>query len=157
MAHILAVVLLALSRGFVATPGDSLVLEVGARVEVLRAADIAALPHDTVRWDYHGTPHVYSGVSLLVLLRHVGVPIDSLRGRDMTKRVVVEAADGYRAVFAMAEVAPGIGARVVLLADREDGQPLPDAVGPFRLVVPGDGGGMRGVRQVVALRVRDEP
>jgi len=155
--HFLLLLLVAFAHGFMPAPGDSLVIEAGARVEVLHPADFAALPRDSVRWDYHGTPHTYAGVRLVVLLRRSGVPIDSLRGRDMTKRVVVEAADRYRAVFALAEVAPGIGAREVLVADREDGRPLPDGVGPFRLVVPGDGSGMRDVRQVVALRVRDEP
>jgi len=87
----------------------------------------------------------------------VGVPIDSLRGADLTKRVVVEAADRYRAVFALAEIVPGIGSRVALVADLQDGQPLPAAAGPLRLIVPADGTGSRSVRQVIALRVRDEP
>lgn len=155
--HFVALLLLALTPGLAAASGDSLLVEVSGHIAVLHEADLAALPRDSVRWDYHGTPHTYAGVRLVVLLRRAGVPMDSLRGRDMTKRVVVEAADRYRAVFALAEVAPGIGDREVLVADREDGHPLADGVGPFRLVVPGDAGGMRDVRQVVALRVRDEP
>jgi hypothetical protein len=92
-----------------------------------------------------------------VLLRHTGVPIDTLRGPNLTRRLVVEAADGYRAVFTLAELAPGLGSRDVLLADVEDGHPLSSTVGPWRLVAPGDGAGARSVRQVIALRVRDEP
>ncbi len=136
---------------------DSLLIEVGGRSIVLETRDLAALPRDSAQWAYHGTPHWYAGVRLIDVLRRVGVPVDSLKGRDLTKRVVVEAADHYRAVFALAEIAPGIGSREVLLAEHEDGRPLPPTVGPWRLVVPADGSGARGVRQVVALRVRDEP
>ncbi len=157
MLDLLVVALLWCAPGLRAGPGDSLVVETPARTVVVHADQFAALPHDSARWDYHGTVHTYSGVRLVVLLRGAGLPIDSLKSRDLTKRVVVEASDGYRAVFALAEVAPGIGSREVLVADREDGRPLPAAAGPFRLVVPGDGSGARGVRQVVALRVRDEP
>ena len=123
---------------------------------VVRDTDFAALRRDSVRWSDHGTSHVYSGVRLTDLLKLVGVPIDSAHGSFLTQRVVIEAADRYRAVFALAEVAPKVGARMVLLADQQDGQPLPAAAGPRRLIVPADVGAARSVRQVVALRVRDE-
>ena len=155
--HLLLSLLLALATPPQAFAGDSLLVEVAGRTIVLSAGDLAALPRDSVEWAYHGSPHWYSGVRLTLVLRRVGVPVDSLKGRDLTKRVVVEAADRYRAVFALAEIAPGIGSREVLLADREDGRPLPPTEGPWRLVVPADGSGARGVRQVVALSVRDEP
>jgi hypothetical protein len=155
--HLVMSLLLAIAPWVSATSNDSVVIEVAGRSTVLRAADLAGLPRDTVQWPYHGTPHVYAGVRLITLLRRAGVPIDSLKGADLTKRVVVEAADHYRAVFTLAEIAPGLGARMVLLADQEDGHPLTAAVGPWRLVVPADGSGARGVRQVIALRVRDEP
>ena len=155
--HLMMSLLLAMAPSITAAANDSVVIEVAGRTTVLRAADLAALPRDTVQWAYHGTPHAYAGVRLIVLLQRAGVPIDSLKGADLTKRVVVEAADHYRAVFTLAEIAPGLGARMVLLADQEDGHPLTSAVGPWRLVVPADGSGARGVRQVTALRVRDEP
>ena len=137
--------------------GDSLLVDLPGRSVVLEARDLAALPRDSVQWAYHGTAHWYVGVRLIAVLRRVGVPVDSLKGHDLAKRVVVEAADHYRVVFSLAEIAPGLGAREVLLADREDGRALPPPVGPWRLVVPADGSGARGVREVVALRVRDEP
>jgi hypothetical protein len=154
---LLTPMLLAVTSGVLAPAGDSLLVEVAGRVTVLHAAELAQLPRDSVRWDYHGTPHTYSGIWLTVLLRRTGVPIDTLRGPNLTRRLVVEASDGYRAVFTLAELAPGLGSRDVLLADREDGHPVSDAVGPLRLVAPGDGAGARSVRQVIALRVRDEP
>jgi hypothetical protein len=44
----------------------------------------------------------------------------------------------YRVVFALAELDPGYTDRVILLADRADGQPLDSKTGPFRIVVPGE-------------------
>ncbi len=157
MNLLFSLLLLTTVSGSHAQANDSLIVEVAGRATVLRSSDLSALPRDSAQWAYHGTPHWYAGVRLVALLRRVGVPIDSLKGRDLTKRVVVVAADGYRAVFTLAEVAPGLGAREVLLADREDGHALPAPVGPWRLVVPADVSGARGVRQVVGLRVRDEP
>jgi len=155
--YLLASLLVAVAPGLSAPPADSLLIDVAGRVTVLHAAELAALPRDSVHWSEHGTPHTYVGVRLTELLRRVGVPVDSLRGPDLTKRVVVEAADRYRAVFGLAEIVPSIGSRVVLVADQRDGQPLAAAAGPLRLVVPADAKGDRSVRQVIALRVRDEP
>lgn len=148
--------LLALPPGILAPPSDSLILELNGRVTVWGTEALAQLPRDSARWSDHGTVHTYAGVRLTTLLRQVGLPMDSLRGPNLTKRLVVEAADGYRAVFTLAEIAPRLGAREVLVADRQDGERLPAAVGPFRLIVPGDGSGARAVRQVTAFRVRDE-
>ncbi len=149
--------LLAFVQSSSGSAADSLAIDVAGQVTIAQAAELAALPHDSVRWSDHGTPHTYAGIRLITLLRRAGIPIDNLRGPNLTKRVVVEAADGYRAVFSLAEIAPGIGSRDVLVADQQDGQPLAAAVGPRRLIVPGDGSGARSVRQVIALRVRDEP
>jgi hypothetical protein len=149
--------LLALPPGIFGPPSDSLILELGGRATVWHTGELAQLPRDSVRWSDNGTVHTYRGVWLVTLLRRAGLPMDTLRGPNLTKRVVVEAADGYRAVFTLAELAPGLGSRGVLIADRQDGEPLPGAVGPFRLIVPGDGSGARAVRQVTAFRVRDEP
>ena len=155
--YVLASLLVAFTQSPAAPPADSLLIDVAGRVTVVHSADFAALPRDSVRWSEHGTSHMYRGVRLTTLLKLVGVPIDSAHGPFLTKRVVIEAADRYRAVFTLAEVAPKVGARVVLVADQQDGQPLPVAAGPIRLIVPADGGGARSVRQVIALRVRDEP
>lgn len=156
--YLLASLLLSFAPGISAPPAESLLVDVAGRVRIVHAAELAALPRDSVRWaSEHGPSHMYVGVRLSDLLRYVGVPLDSLRGPDLTKRLVVEAADRYRVVFALGELAPGIGARMVLVADKQDGQPLSEAAGPLRIVVPADGKGARCVRQVIALRVRDEP
>jgi len=66
----------------------------------------------------------------------------------------VEARDHYRAVFAWAEVDAGFMDKPIYVAIRRDGKPLPDAAGPFQLIVPGEKRQGRSVRQLTALRVR---
>jgi hypothetical protein len=75
----------------------------------------------------------------------------------MALYLLVEAADGYRVVFAFPELDPAFTERVVLLADQRDGQPLATAEGPLRLVVPDEKRQARGVRQVASCTVRRAP
>jgi hypothetical protein len=67
--------------------------------------------------------------------------------------VIVEAADGYQALFALPELDPAFTDRVILLADHRDGQPLDARTGPFQIVVPGEKKHARWVRQVTGLRI----
>jgi hypothetical protein len=135
---------------------DSLLLEVGGRVTVLRVADLAGLPRDTARTTFHnGTTVIFTGVRLTDVLRRFGVPTDTLRGPALVTRVLVEAADGYRVVFSLAELAPAYGANRVLLVDQADGHPLPANEGPWRLAATGDASEhSRWIWQVIAIRVR---
>ena len=73
----------------------------------------------------------------------------------MTEVLVVDAADGYKAVFALAEVDAAFAVREIILADKRDGKPLDSKEGPFRIIAPGDKRGARWVRQVTALRITD--
>jgi len=145
-----------------ASPPDSVLLRVDgevARPLSLTAADFAALPRRTVQGGLHGDPPAdFEGVALEDLLRRAGAPLGSaLRGDGLALYVVVTAADGYRVVFALAELDPGFTDRVVLLADRHAGRPLPADEGPLRVVVPGEKRGARWARQVVRLTVQRAP
>jgi hypothetical protein len=71
----------------------------------------------------------------------------------VTMTVVIEAADGHRAVFSLAELCPDFFDRVTLLADTKNKQPLPPGEGPFRIIVPGDKLRGRWVCQVKAVAV----
>jgi DMSO/TMAO reductase YedYZ molybdopterin-dependent catalytic subunit len=121
----------------------------------LTAADLAGLPRQTLRAkDHEGKEAAFEGVSLFDILKGSGVPFgQDLRGPALATYLVVEAADGYRAVFALPELDPACTDRVILLADRRDGKPLAGNEGPLRVVVPGEKRHSRWVRQVVALRV----
>lgn len=66
---------------------------------------------------------------------------------------MVEAIDGYKVVFALAEVDPAFATREILVADKRDGKPLDAKEGPLRIVAPGDKRAARWVRQVTTLRI----
>jgi Oxidoreductase molybdopterin binding domain len=113
------------------------------------------LPRRTVQAKGHdGVESRYEGVPLIELLAMAGVPTGSeLRGKALALFVVVEASDGYRAVFALAELDSGFTDRVILVADRRDDKPLSAQSGPFQLVVPGEKKHARWVRQVIRIKV----
>ena len=107
-ALVLAILLVAPTTAAQVTPSATppaaarLQLRVDGVVQrVLTSADLAALPHETVRArDHHGSEGTFSGVPVESLLRLVGVPAgDSLRGAGLARYVLVEAADRYRVVF----------------------------------------------------------
>jgi DMSO/TMAO reductase YedYZ molybdopterin-dependent catalytic subunit len=122
---------------------------------VLTAAQLAQLPRQTVRaTDSGGKEFEFDGIALVELLKAAGVKFGGdLRGPALATYLVVEATDGYRAVFALPELDPECTDRVVLLADRRDGKPLDDEQGPLRVIVPGEKRHSRWVRQVIALRI----
>lgn len=124
----------------------------------LTATDLAAMPRQTVTVSAREEQNRYEGVSVRELLTRAGVPSGrAVHGAELTRIVVVTAADGYRVVFALAELDPVYTDRVVLLADKKDGSPLPANAAPFQLIVPGEKHPARWVRQVVAVTVHQAP
>ena len=125
----------------------------------ITASELQKLPRLEVRTnDPHqpGKEIVYAGVPLAEVLKTGGLVLESGMPniRDIvTSTVLVEAVDGYRVVFSLAELDPGLTDRVILLADTKDGQPLPSREGPFRIIVPGDKLPARWVRQVKSVTV----
>jgi DMSO/TMAO reductase YedYZ molybdopterin-dependent catalytic subunit len=124
----------------------------------LSAKEWAKLPRAKVEVKgKKGQVSVYEGVSMAEVLRQAGVSFaDHPRGRA-SAYVLVEGADDYRAVLALVEVDPKVTDKVVLLADRLDGKPLPDGAGPRRLVVSGDKVPVRWVKRVVRVGVHRHP
>ena len=95
------------------------------------------------------------GVEVGEILKLAGVKFgEQLRGKDLALFLVVEAADHYRAVFALPELDHAFTDRIVLLADRRDGKPLGTNLGPLRVIVPDEKRPARWVRQVVAFTIR---
>jgi DMSO/TMAO reductase YedYZ molybdopterin-dependent catalytic subunit len=129
------------------------------KLVTLAGRDWQRLPHRKVQVkEKDGSEATYEGVVLAEVLRFAGVPFDGhLRGPWVANYVLVEAADKYRAVFALAEADPGMTDKVILVADRRDGKPLGDAAGPYRLVVPDDKVHSRWVRQVTRITVQTPP
>jgi Oxidoreductase molybdopterin binding domain len=147
------------AQGISSAPNDGTIRITGAvgHAIVLHEADLATLSRQTVHVvDDKGAAVAYEGVQVAALLGRAGAPLGKqLRGPRMKLYVVVEAADGYRAVFALAEFDPDFTDRVILLADRRDGRPLSSKEGPFRIVVPGEKRHARWVRQVSALDIQE--
>jgi len=105
--------------------------------------------------DHNGKESVFEGIALVELLKLSGVQFgEALRGKKLQEFLVVEAADGYRAVFALPELDPAFNNRTIILADRRDGVKLADKEGPWQIIVPGEKRQARWVRQVVALTIR---
>lgn len=122
------------------------------------AALLKPLPRIAVSATAHGKTARYEGYDLRAVLAAAGLPpVEGLRGKALRQVVRVHAIDGYEVAFALAELDPGLGDRKVVLADRQDGAPLPDGDGPWRLIVPADGRPARWIRQVEAITVADIP
>jgi len=125
----------------------------------IAASELHKLPQaETGMTDPHnpGKVIVYSGTPLVAVLKAGGLRLESgMAGirETLTITALVEATDGYRAVFALAELDLALTDRVILLADTKDGQPLPPREGPFRVIVPGEKLPARSVRQVRAVTV----
>ena len=115
---------------------------------------LTALPRAEVSISDHGTPAKFEGVELHTVLELVGAPVgEHLRGNELANYVLIEARDGYRAVFSIAELSPAFSERKVILADHRDGKLLSEAEGPFRVAVENEKRMGRCVRQVSVIRM----
>ena len=103
-----------------------------------------------------GKDVVYSGTPFMEVLKAGGLSLGSgMAGirEIVTMTVFIEAADGHRAVFSLAELCPDFFDRVTLLADTKNKQPLPPGEGPFRIIAPSEKLRRRWVCQVKAVAV----
>ncbi|MFD2144171.1 molybdopterin-dependent oxidoreductase [Mucilaginibacter antarcticus] len=101
------------------------------------AAEFAKYPQIKVsRKDKEGKDHTYTGVALMDILTKAGATMgDELKGKNLTKCLLVDAADNYQAVFALAELDKAFTECAVILTNTVDGKPLPKGDGPFRIIV----------------------
>lgn len=128
------------------------------RVVPLDAVTRAALPHEAVTASAHGQVLSCEGVPLPALLRAAGaLPVDRLRATELAQYVLVQARDGYRVLYSLAELDPDIGQRRVLLVDRCNGRPLANEDGPLQLIALDDASPARWVRQVESITVVAAP
>jgi len=147
--------------GYAQTPGTvsapTFIVDVeGGKTLTLNAADFAKFPQKEVRGkDHDGKDTRYSGVDLRDILVSAGAIFGKdFRGPQLRNYVVIEAADGYRAVIAAAELDPGFSDRTFVLAYAENNKPLSAKNGPWQMIVPDDKKHGRWVRQVTAIRLR---
>lgn len=125
---------------------------------VLARADLEALPHIKITTNKVGSSTVFEGISLEAVLEKAGVQFgESLRGKRLASYLLVEGADGYRAVIALPEIDPAFTDKQIILAFLKDGKPLDDKEGPYRIVIPDEKRMSRWVREVTVLKVVDVP
>jgi hypothetical protein len=124
----------------------------------VRDVDLTALPRHEVAAQERGLKRLIAGVLLRDVLQQAGVEFgEAIRGPVLRRYVVVVGKDGYKAVYALAELDEVFTDDAVVLADRMDGNPLIFDHGPLRAIAPADKRGDRRVRQVIRVEVRDAP
>jgi hypothetical protein len=134
----------------------ALTLVAGGRSVAITAAEFGALPHleCTAKDPHTGKDRRFSGVAVRDLLARADAPFGGrLRGRAQQLAVLARSSDGYGVVYALAEFDAAYRDQTIILADREDGNPLPAAAGPFQLVAPGDHKAGRWARMVTSLEI----
>jgi len=121
----------------------------------LQISDLRKMPHVPVDVkDHDGKLTTYEGVPLVELLKLAGAAIgEKLKGANMASYILAEAKDGYRVVFALAELDPAFTDAKVLVAYFANGKPLPDGQGPFRIVAPEEKRPARWIRMLQRIQV----
>ncbi len=121
----------------------------------VNTASFSAMKQISVRVTANdGRQHEYTGVLLYDLLTQAGaIPNKQLKGKALTKYVLVTAADGYQIVIALPEIDPAFTDKTIILASKEDGEDLAANFGPYRLIVPGDKKPARSAMRVVSIDV----
>ncbi len=121
----------------------------------LNAAGFTAMKQVSVKVTANdGRQHEYTGVLLYDLLSQAGaIPNKQLKGKALTKFVLVTAADGYQIVIALPEIDPAFTDKTIILASKEDGEDLAANFGLYRLVVPGDKKPARSAMRVISIDV----
>jgi len=140
-------------------PAPEISLSVIGEVErplKLTTADLGKLPRQSVRAKEHdGKESEFEGAQLVEVLKLAGVKFgEGLKGKNLSLYLVVEAADGYRVVYALPELDPAYTNKLILLADKHDGKPMDAKEGPLRIVVPDEKMHARWVRQVTGLVIK---
>jgi hypothetical protein len=147
-----------------AQPADSPLLTVTlahGRSQTFTRAALEALPQEKASAKLRdGAPFTVSGVSVTALLKACGLDLAQRMGAGnvVGHALVARAADGYRAVFGLAEVDPHFGhAPLIVSWTNADGSPLPERSGPLQLVATGESRPGRWVRQLQSLEVKPLP
>ena len=145
------------AAGFVrAADNPSLIIQgnIPATV-VLKAEELAQMPRATVSVKEEGGGKAeYQGVPLAALLERAGAPLGKqLRGKALSTYVLATARDGYQVVFTLAEFDPQFANETILVADRRDGKPMAEPLGPLRIVCANDQAQARDLRMLEKLEV----
>lgn len=142
-----------------AVPGALLIYGDVAEPVMLTATQLRELPQSRAEGTSHsGEVSTYRGPALQAVLAEANLPSGAdMRGNDMLRYVVVEAVDGYRALYSLAELDSVFRTPAPILAMERDGVALDADAGPFQIIAPGEQRHSRWVRQVACLRIARDP
>ncbi len=128
----------------------------GLTTKKLTITDLMKLPRVKVKAIPHnGKETEYEGVMLGEILKIGGQKFgENLKGKALSTYLLVEAEDGYQAVFAIPELDSAFTNKVVLLAYLQNNEPLASAVGPLQIIIPDEKRHARWVRQVKSLVIK---
>lgn len=137
-----------------ASKNISIVTEKGRSLS-LTSAQLAKMPRiEITAKDHDGAEAVFSGIELKTILSSAGAKFGKeLRGPEIGQYVIVEAADGYRAVYSLTDLDQDFADKVVILADSKAGTPLDPKNGPWQVVATNEKKHARWVRQVIRLKL----
>lgn len=97
----------------------------------------------------------YTGVLLWTLLQQAAIEAPAGSKNYVIRRtIVVTSSDGYTAVLSVAEIDPEFGDDRAIIAYAKDGQPLTDARGFARLILPADKSAGRAISGVASITVQ---
>lgn len=132
---------------------------VGLNATDFDAPRFSSLPRTSVSVkERDGASTTFEGVRVADILTAAGMKFGhNLRGPRLADYLIAEAGDGYRVVYTLTEFDAEFSDRVVLLADRCDGKPLPDRDGPLRIVVSDERKHARWVRNTTRLTIESAP
>ena len=141
-----------------AEPVETVIVGQFGQTLTVTPQSLAGLDREQATMINHGAAHTYEGVLLTELLRQVGAPTGArLHAAADRVYLVVTGADGFRAVYSLAETDGSVQRHPTILADRMDGAPLPPHDAPYRLVVDGDQKPARSVYAVTKIEVKTLP
>ena len=118
--------------------------------------DLKRLPQKSAKIEESpGVFAEYQGVALHEVLKATEAPGDrNVRGTALRQYAVVQASDGYQAIFALTETDPAFTDRLILLCYLKDAKPLSVDEGPLRLVISAEKRHARWVRQIKRIDVK---
>ncbi len=107
----------------------------------LKTEELASMPREKAG--------EYEGVLLREVLKKAGAPLEGqLRKTALTTYVLATATDGYQVVFSLGELDASMGNEKIVVADKQNGNPI-----PLRLVCADDKVGARSVKMLETLEV----
>ena len=134
-----------------AAPRHLSVQRAGQPPHQLSVEQITAMKPITQQAAVEHTDRSWTGPLLWDVLVAAGA-VDPAKPADVVHLGVrVVGADGWTAVFGLAELSPEFAGKAIQLADQMNGAPIPGQ--GLRLIVPGEHRGGRSVRDVVRVEV----